>query len=157
MEGGMFSTTWEERLKELTNNGIWFDDQFMRFTACFLKRDLICYTSTAIFKYCGNSIVMEDSISSDYPCPCDFEPLYIANIRNEHYQPLLPQAIGRSEKTSQTDEINEKGKMYRCDDCHYSTTKESNLKRHAQSKHSGKYHSDKQKTEKLKKKSIFLC
>ena len=45
---------WDSRLNYMETEGKWFDDQFMKFTSCFLQRDIICYTTTGNFKFCGS-------------------------------------------------------------------------------------------------------
>ena len=36
--------SWEDRLEEMSRDGIWFDDQLMQFTSWFLKMDIFCHT-----------------------------------------------------------------------------------------------------------------
>ena len=110
-------TDWSSRLEELSQDRGWFDDQFMKFTAFFLKRDIICHTSNVDLKYCGRPLQLEGDIREDFFCECVGVALHIANINNAHYQSLLPL------------------QMHSCNECNYTTPKEANLKRHYQSKH----------------------
>lgn len=58
--------TWEDKLDYLSQDGKWFDDQFIRFTAFFLQRDIIIHTSTQDLKYCGSPYLSEGDISSSW-------------------------------------------------------------------------------------------
>ena len=64
---------WDTRLDRLAEDGCWFDDQTMKFTACFLKTDIICYTSTQDLKYCGSSMLNEANMRPDSQCSCQCE------------------------------------------------------------------------------------
>ena len=46
---------WHQRLQTMEKNGSWFNEQFMQFTAWFLKRDIMCYTENATMKFCASS------------------------------------------------------------------------------------------------------
>ena len=84
---------WDTRLTNLSKDGIWFDDQFLKFTALFLKMDIICYTSTGNIRYCGAATELTYDRPSDASCDCVTRPLHIANIRNVHFQSILPLQI----------------------------------------------------------------
>ena len=38
--------TWEEKLSTMSSDGKWFDDQFVKFSAFFLERDIMIHTSS---------------------------------------------------------------------------------------------------------------
>ena len=51
--------SWEDRLEEMSHDGIWFDDQFMQFTSWFLKMDIFCHTSSFTKKFCASPVVTD--------------------------------------------------------------------------------------------------
>ena len=77
--------SWDARIDRLSNPGDWFDDATMKYTACFLNMDIICFTISGDLKYCPQN---NSDLPSDFPCDCTNEPLYMVNIRNIHYQSL---------------------------------------------------------------------
>ena len=52
--------------------------------------DIICYTSTNPIKFCGSPSDRTGDHRPGFDCNCSNEPLYMANIRNAHYQSILP-------------------------------------------------------------------
>ena len=123
--------TWEEVLTDMSQDGKWFTDQFVKFSACFLKRDIIIHTATGDLKYCGSSKIIEGDAGSNHQCSCKGPQIHIANIGNYHFQSILP--IENSEKNK---EVNQAKMIYRCNVCNYTSSKASNLIRHQRSKHS---------------------
>ena len=124
---------WDAWLKYLSKDGKWFDDQFMKFTASFLRRDIICYTATCNVYYCGAPTEMTFEGPSDATCNCAGRPLHIANIANAHYQSILPiqTTLQNVDVQNETNAEQEKQIIYHCTQCNYSTQRQSNLKRHA--------------------------
>ena len=91
IEQGFYdSRDWDSLLEYMSTEGKWFDDQFMKFTSCFLRKDIMCYTATGPVKFCGSPKDKEGDFHSDRPCNCFGEPLQIVNIRNMHFQSILP-------------------------------------------------------------------
>ena len=81
---------WNSRLHLMETDRKWFDAQFIQFTSCFLQRDIICYATSGNIKFCGSPTATVGDLQPDHPCSCSGEPLLIANIRNAHFQSLLP-------------------------------------------------------------------
>ena len=133
---GLYATTdnepdWPARLEKMSRDGQWFDAQFMKLCAYYLRHDIICYIRTGPIKFCG---------SPSHDCNCSNQPLYMANINNTPYQSLLPIArplagSDRPPSTSQHSSKKDTENSYQCDYCVYSTPKPSNLKRHVDVKH----------------------
>ena len=82
--------TWEEQLTIMSSDGKWFDDQFVRFSAFFLKRDIIIHTSTQDMKYCGSPDQEEGDVRVEHKCSCKGPSIHIANIGNYHFQSIVP-------------------------------------------------------------------
>ena len=114
----------------MSQDGKWFTDQFVKFSACFLKRDIIIHTSTGDLHYCGSSNI-EEGAGSNHRCNCEGPQIHIANIGNYHFQSILP-----IEKIEQNKEVDQAKKTYFCNLCDYTSSKASNLTRHQRSKHS---------------------
>ena len=93
---------WDQRLELMSTDRQWFDDQFMQFTAWFLKRDIICYTINWTKKFCASAVDRPCSFREMAPCNCAAEPLHIANVTNVHYQSLLPIETPEINTTSNT-------------------------------------------------------
>ena len=123
---------WQGRLEEMSRDRQWFDDQFMKFCAYYLRHDIICYTSTDPIKFCGSPSDLTGSHRPGFDCNCSNEPFYMANIRNAHYQSVLPIArpLAGSDQppsTSQQSSKKDTEHSYQCDYYVYSTRKLSNL------------------------------
>ena len=127
---------WNGRLKEMGTSRTWFDDQFMQFTAWFLKRDIICYIKNMNMKFCGSSTGRTGYFNASRPCNCGVEPLHIANIDNVHYQSLLPLHVPQPRGNRDKNNV-EKNKDHSTQ-CDSSTPQQANLKRHSESQHSVK-------------------
>ena len=119
--------TWEEVLTDMSQDGKWFTDQFVKFSACFLKRDIIIHTSTGHLYYCGSSNIEGDA-GSDHQCNCKGPKIHIANIGNYHFQSIIP-----IENTIQNKQANQAKMIYRCNVCDYTSSKASNLTRNQRS------------------------
>ena len=113
LEGAMNFPEWDKQLKNMSQNGKWFNDQFMQFTAWYLKRDIICYTNNASIKFCASSSDRTGSFRENVACNCSALPLYIANIRNTHFQSLIPIET-RNENVQKN---NQEPKNFQCDFC----------------------------------------
>ena len=107
---------WKEKLEYLTQDGKWFDDQFIKLSAFFLERDIVIHARTGDIKYCGSPYLTEGDTRDQNQCTCTGLPLHTANIGNYHFQSIIP--------------INGNSMMHRCKKCTYSTNKTSNLTRH---------------------------
>ena len=125
--------SWQQRLKTMEKNGSWFNEQFMQFTAWFLRRDIMCYTMNATIKFCASSSNTTGNFQANAQCNCSEEPLHIANLNNSHFQSLLPAEIINIE--TEVPFQKEVADLLQCKECDYSTAKQYNLKRHIQSKH----------------------
>ena len=125
--------SWQQRLKTMEKNGSWFNEQFMQFTAWFLKRDIMCYTMNATIKFCASSSNTTGNFQANAQCNCSEEPLHIANLNNSHFQSLLPAEIINIE--TEVPFQKEVADLLQCKECDYSTAKQYNLKRHIHSKH----------------------
>ena len=79
--------SWDARIERLSKPGDWFEDMTMKYTSCFLNRDIICFIMSGDIKYCPQNI---SDVPSDFPCGCTNEPLYMVNIRDVHYQSVIP-------------------------------------------------------------------
>ena len=81
--------TWEDQLAMMSRDGTWFDDQFIRFSAFYLQRDIIIHTSTQDMKYCGSPDQEEGDVRVEHLCTCRGPSIHIANIGNYHFQSIL--------------------------------------------------------------------
>ena len=135
--------TWEQKLAIMSSDGKWFDDQFIRFSACFLRRDIIIHTSTKDLKYYGSPSQEEGNQRVDHQGSCEGPSIHIANIGNYHFQSIIPIVSANSlEQTeAETSRFNDGIYIYRCKTCEYQTNKASNLKRHEYTKHQTKTNS----------------
>ena len=124
--------TWDEVIENMKTDGVWFEAQFVRFSACFIRRDVIIHTSTQDLKFCGSPNVTEGDDRVDHDCNCQLPPIHIASIRNIHFQSILPIQNPSQESTNQNeaDKSSEKTKMHRCNICDFSTPRAYNMKRH---------------------------
>ena len=84
---------WDQRLQVMSRNGSWFNEQFIQFTAWFLKRDIVCYTMNSTMKFCASSTNRTGNFQPNANCNCSAAPLHIANIKNTHFQSLLPKEV----------------------------------------------------------------
>ena len=74
----------------MSRDGKWFDDQFIKFSAFYLQRDIIIHTSTQDMKYCGSPDQKEGDVRVEHPCTCRGPSIHIANIGNYHFQSIVP-------------------------------------------------------------------
>ena len=93
--------TWEEKLSTMSSDGKWFDDQFVKFSAFFLERDIIIHTSSDDMKYCGSPYLDEGDIRMDHQCSCIGPPIHIANEGNYHFQSIIPMNCDTCEMPNQ--------------------------------------------------------
>ena len=130
--------TWDQKLAIMSLDGQWFDDQFIRFSACFLRRDIIIHTSTADLKYCGSPSQEEGDQRIEHQCSCEGPSIHIANIGNYHFQSIIAINCDTQGTLDQNSSviITDESKMHQCNECDYTTKKASNLSRHELSKHS---------------------
>ena len=124
--------TWEEKLNYLSEDGKWFDDQFVKFSAFFLERDIVIHTSTGDIKYCGSPYHTEGDSRVDNNCTFIGPSIHIANIGDYHFQSIIPINQGNSGISHQvkSNKKNNERKIHICKLCGYSTTKTSNFTRH---------------------------
>ena len=114
------SRTWENKLLDMGKNYMWFDTQFMQFTAYFLKMDIICYTKDATTKFCGD--VMNQAVNRlDSVCRCPESKLNIANLDDTHFQSLVPLIVVRdlSSQGNERSGLEKVQKFLNCDKCHF--------------------------------------
>ena len=97
--------------------------------------------NTDPIKFCGSPSDATGNHRPGFDCNCSNLPLYISNIRNVHYQSILP--IPRPlvinvqySSTSQPTSKNGTAYMLQCHYCDYNTPEISTLKQHFDSKHS---------------------
>ena len=109
---------WDTRLREMYRDGIWFDDLFVEFTSWFLKRDIMCHTSSFTRKYCPSQVDRPRNYIGTSVCECVTVPLHIVNLRDVHFQSVIPM-----------------GTQYRCDQCIMSFARPQYLTRHIQVDH----------------------
>ena len=142
--------TWEERLEYMSCNGNWFDDQFIQFTAWFLKRDIFCYCTDYIRKFCASPTDISGSYRGNARCDCSAEPLHIANVRNVHFQSLIPIEVtsGDMEGNAQQNDISDHPTIanpipqYPCTKCTRSFNRIQFLNRHMKFDHPVMYPCD---------------
>ena len=138
---------WAKRLEEISRDRSWFDDQFLQFTAWFLRRDIFCHSMKYTKKFCASAIPIEGSYRQDSPCDCVAEPLHIANVRNVHFQSLIPTGSSmlsrdggiRGSDSIDTPLASTPNLPYRCDSCNKSYAKPQFLNRHIKIDHPAIY------------------
>ena len=128
---------WIRRLNYISTNNAWFDHQFMQLTAWFLKRDIICYTTTGDVKVCGRGANDEHN-----PCVCLSAPLHVANIGDAHYQSLLPIGLHRDDSRGKDIPVASDNRSeisapltYQCPSCEKSFLRPQFLNRHIKTDH----------------------
>ena len=109
---------WDTRLRAMCRDGKWFDDQFVQFTSWFLKRDILCHTSSFTRKYCPSQVDRTGDYIGTSVCECVTVPLHIVNLRDTHFQSVIPT-----------------GTQHQCDQCSMSFARPQYLTRHIQVDH----------------------
>ena len=106
--------TWNEVLSEMSQDGMRFTDQFFKFSACFLKRDIIIHTSTGDLNYCGSPNIIEGDAGSNHQCSCEGPQIHIANVGNYHFQSIVP---FNSDDSVGKNNLNSSVKYFICNIC----------------------------------------
>ena len=122
--------TWEDQLTIMSSDGKWFDDQFVRFSAFFLKRDIIIHTSTQDMKYCGSPNQEDGDVRVEHQCDCNGPNIHIANIGNYHFQSIVPIKSDDGKSIS-----NSSIQKYTCSICNKVFSQPQYLSRHVKVDH----------------------
>ena len=94
-------------------------------------------------KYCSSPLDKSGSFMENAPCKCEAEPLHIANVRDVHFQSLIPIGSGNENVDNIIEHIDaEKGSVvpeaahgYICDKCGKSFIRPQFLNRHIKTDH----------------------